>query len=140
MVIQRIQTLYLLIAAIIMGILTFMPTLNIGVGAEATTLSASKPEYTLLTLICLSVLVLIITIFRFKDLKAQMRLCKISMLLTVTVMAVVCAHYVNLTNGGASCAVSYWNALPPVALIMEMLAHKGMSHDKKLLSDSMRIR
>ena len=42
---------------------------------------------------------------------------------------------------GESIAVIQWSiALPFVAIVLTMLALKGIKHDKKLLSDSERIR
>ena len=141
MVIQRIQTLYLLIATVLMGIFAFMPALEVSADSVVNAISAITPDYTMLTLVCLNIVVMIITIFKFKDLKAQMRLCKVCMLLTVTLIAVVCALWVlNTGDDTVKCVATYWNLLLPAALVLEILAHKGMSHDRKLLSDSRRIR
>ena len=37
-------------------------------------------------------------------------------------------------------SLTYFNVLPIVAIIFLLLAHKGISHDRKLLNDSGRIR
>lgn len=125
----------------LMGVFAFMPALEVSAEGVVNGISAITPDYTMLTLVCLNIVVMIITIFRFKDLKAQIRLCKVCILLTVTLMAVVGALWMlNGNDETVKCVATYWNAILPIVLVFEFMAHKGMSHDRKLLSDSKRIR
>ncbi len=144
MVIQRIQSLYLLLVVVLMSIFAFLPVFganvdgnNLAVGALPTC-GVTQPSWLLLTLDALVALLALITIFKYKDLKAQQRLCSILILLIVAVIVCIAIMFVSQKDGIA--ALQWSIALPFVALVFAMLAKKGVKHDRKLLSDSERIR
>lgn len=140
MVIQRKQSLYLLIAAVLMGIYAFMPTLmnangDIIMGGFATGV-AMVP----FILNCLVALLAFVTIFKFKSMRLQKSLCVVGVLLTVASLATICILAFKHTNGEILGSITYYNVLPVLAIIFLLLAHKGITHDRKLLNDSGRIR
>lgn len=145
MVLQRIQTLYLLIAAILMAVFTFMPVFQLtndsgvyAVGALATC-GVNQTSFVLLNLDILIVALALVTIFKYKNLKSQMTFTKVLLMLVITLL--VCIGVMMVMQHGISIAVVQWTiALPFVSMVLVMLAHGGMKHDKKLLSDSERIR
>lgn len=145
MVLQRIQTLYLLIAAIMMAVFTFLPVIQLTndsgiflVGA-VTTCGINISSLILLALDLLIVVLAVITIFLYKNLKLQIKLAGILILLVVALLGTVAV--MAIMQKGISIAILQWPiAFPFLALVMIMLAQKGMKHDKKLLSDSERIR
>ena len=145
MVIQRIQTLYLLLVVVLMSIFAFMPVIganvagnNLAIGA-INTCGVTQPSWLLLCLDALIVVLSVIAIFKFKDLRVQMRLCGLIVLLLVTLLACIGMIFVMQK---AECAVCLqWPvAFPFVALVLVLLARKGIKHDRKLLSDSNRLR
>lgn len=85
MVLQRLQSLYLLIAAIFLGIFTFTTSTTITngeneflIGALATgTAGNTAPNFVLCVLNALTAILALITIFKFKNLKLQLKLCSI---------------------------------------------------------------
>ena len=108
MVIQRKQSLYLLIVAILMGIFAFMPTLMDANGK-----------------------VILGGFGQGIDLIPFMLNCLVSFLALIALFVKNCDIMDSIT---------YYNVLPVIAIIFLLLAHKGISHDQKLLSGSSRIR
>ena len=145
MQIQRIQSVYLFLAAVLMVIFIFLPVIGLindnGLSAMGA-VAVGAVQHTMPLLLCLDVLVallLIITIFKYRNLSLQMKLCNVNVLLIVTLLAYI--FITTYMQKGQSIATIQWSiALPFVAMVLTMLAHKGIKHDKKLLSDSERIR
>lgn len=145
MVLQRIQTLYLLLAAILMAVFTFMPVIGlVNDGGEflvgaVPTCGVNESSYILLVLDVLIVALSLVTMFKYKNLKKQITFCSVLLLLVITLLA--CIGVMMLMQKGVSIAVVQWPiAFPFVAMVLVMLARGGMKRDKKLLSDSERIR
>ncbi len=145
MVIQRIQSLYLLLVAVVMGIFAFLPVIGanvdgsqLAVGAVASC-GVTQPSWLLLCLDVLIALLSLIAIFKYRSLPFQQRLCGVIVALIVALL--VCIGVVFFQQKGQCAAVLRWSvALPCVALVLALLARKGIKHDRKLLSDSERIR
>lgn len=145
MVIQRKQSLFLLIAAILMGVFAFMPSL---IDEKGTTILGgycngvcckgidSIPFF----LSCLTALLSFITIFKFKSLRFQKTLCVVNILLIIATLATICCIALTHKDCDLLGSITYYNALPVLAIIFLLLAHKGISHDQRLLSGSSRIR
>ena len=141
MVIQRKQSLFLLIAAILMGCYAFMPSLidangNVILGGVCLHGVSAIP----FILNCLVAVLAFVTIFKFKSLGFQRALCAVSILLIIASMATMCGIAFLQEDCDLLGSLTYFNVLPVLAIIFLLLAHKGISHDKKLLSDSGRIR
>ena len=145
MQIQRIQSVYLFLTAVLMAVFTFLPVIGLindngqeSIGAIA----MNSITYGSWLLLCLDVLIIVlamITLFKYRNLKLQLKLCKILLLLIITLL--VCVGIITyMQKGGAIAAVQWGIALPIVSMVCVMLAHKGIKHDRKLLSDSERIR
>ncbi len=140
MVIQRKQSLYLLIAAILMGIFAFMPSL---IDENGTTMLGGYTEgidSVPFILSCLVALLSLVTIFKFKSLRFQKILCVVNILLIIATLSTICSIALMHKDCDLLGSITYYNALPVVAIIFLLLAHKGISHDQRLLSGSGRIR
>ena len=145
MQIQRIQSVYLLLSAILMAVFTFLPVMGIASDSEMLSIGAVNVcgiTHAMPLLLCLNVLIFLmalITLFKFSDLKLQMKLCKFTILFIVTLL--VCIAVMAFMRRANSAVSLNWSVILPVAaLVFAILAHKGIKHDKKLLSDSERIR
>ena len=124
MVLQRWQSVYLLIAAIALGLATFMPVFDI-VRLDKSVLPVDLPSlesaampggYAYFILLALSALISLITIFKYKNLKLQKSLCSINMLLIIAayITIAVCANFT------AGIEIARWqlaSLLPAFALI-----------------------
>lgn len=140
MQIQRIQTLMLLIAAVFVALFCFtpfashIPTEN----AEVVKIFA-KDAPVLLVLNLLIAVLLIIVIFMYKNLRQQMRM-------TILSMVLICA---SIVTSGFIIFAGFDNATPVlfgglllliVALVFALLAYRGMSRDSNLLRSMDRLR
>lgn len=137
MVIQRIQTLMLLIAAIMTALFCLLP--------YGTCAGIENPEIfikdtpALLALNIAIAALLVINIFMYKNLRQQMRMLILTLILicasAATSLFVLSHAYDNaepILLGGVSLLV--------LALLAGLLAYRGMRHDRNLLRSADRLR
>ena len=149
MVIQRIQSVYLLIAVILMAVFAFFPALTFELGGREFVygaLAAGKVGVThidplMLTLVILICLLALIDIFLYKNLQRQMTVCFVDIIIGLAMLiAIGIQAYILNGKEGLTLNCEWYLALPVLSIIFLMLAHKSMSRDKKLLRDSDRLR
>ncbi len=133
MVIQRIQSLYLLLAAVMMTVFTFfIPVGHIG----QLPLMAYQLTGVLITA-SVAILIALIDIFLYKNLKFQIKMCTVAMFLTAATEAILAVCFYAMPEIEYSMPRIIWPVAVPVAtFILLMLAHTGMRRDKRILSDS----
>lgn len=133
MVIQRWQSLYLLIASIFMGLFCYLPMASV---ANSEISVYNYPVY--LTLNILIALLLIISIFLYKNLARQKTVVKICMMLNVASIITGVLIMYNMWS-----EVIEWNG--PVLLVVAVLAitlgaYRHIVADERLLKSYDRIR
>ena len=161
--IQRRQTIFMLLSAIVSALLFFMPLASFNAGGNVMkftifgiqnpieTISLSTTyTWPLVVLTILMTLVPLVTIFLYKKRELQVRLCRIAMLLTVIFIGLVFLYYENdLTKVIAAVEgdeyqldVAYFigMAMPLVSLILDILAIRGIKKDIELLKSIDRLR
>ena len=148
MVLQRWQTVYLAVAAVLMIVFAFFPAIEISLPDGVYALGASfmgkpgtsgHPDVLLLTLDVLIVVMLVVTTFSYRNLRRQMRQCAITMALTVALLITIGVLGWRYAPVG-DVTFTAFNALPVIALVGMMMARRGMAADKRLLSESDRLR
>ena len=149
MVIQRIQTLYLLLASIVMTLFLFVPFgyTEFSEGAVATIDSWRAIDLIGLTVpVCAAVFLMIVAIFLFKSLPTQKLVVIFAMLLTLASIGVVIyfmvAGFMDL-NPAVSAVKTDWGwggILLLCVVVLQIAAIRGINADKKLLSSYDRIR
>lgn len=149
MVIQRIQSVYLLIAVILMVIFAFFPALSFQLGDKTVLYGALESGRAglmhinplLLTLIILISVLALIDIFQFKNLQRQMTVCFVDIIIGLAMLIAICiqAFYVG-NRDGWTVTWQWYLLLPIMSIVFLMLAHKSMSNDKKKLRDADRLR
>ena len=149
MVIQRIQSVYLLIAVILMAIFAFFPALTFTFGdkdfvygaLEAGKVGVTHIDPLMLTLTILIAVFALIDIFLFKNLQRQMTVCFVDIIIGLAMLVAIGiqAFYVN-GKDGVTLTWQWYLLLPILSIVFLMLAHKAMSRDKKMLRDSDRLR
>ncbi len=150
MVIQRIQSVYLLIAIILMVVFAFFPAFTFTFGdrefvygaLEAGKVGVTHINPLMLTLTILIAVFALIDIFLFKNLPRQMTFCFATIIIGIA-MLIALAIEIFMIQGrvGIHNVMPHWALLLPVlAIIFLMLAHKAMSRDKKALRDADRLR
>jgi hypothetical protein len=153
--IQRIQSLYLLIAVILVGVLFFVPVAGLsgkdgnlfwvylsGVVSEGTANGViNEKSWPLLIYACLVLVMLVWTIFRYGNRALQIRLSYISILLLAGLTALIYYYVWNsqISLGGIYSLKIYFS-FPLVSAVFVYLAIKGIAKDEKLIKSIDRIR
>lgn len=155
--IQRKQTLFLVVAVIAYVVCLFLPIASfepagMGNGVSMHCLGTVSGENGIridatcvpLFLLCaLPALIALVTIFMYKNRKLQMNLCAIGLLFSVLWYidyALILLGIVALESVEGKAVVNFGACLPLVAIILVALAHKGVSDDEKLVRAADRIR
>lgn len=155
---QRIQTVFLILLVIIMIISLFLPVWHFGVnGQEVYVLTpfgltnlqptadqasyTSVPYFLVAILAIASVTVAILEIFKFNNRLLQMKLGALNSLLLAGSM-VLGVYFANNLTGDLELPGKYgWFVFfPPAAMIMNLLANRFIRRDEKLVRSVDRIR
>lgn len=149
MVLQRIQSVYLLIAVILMVVFAFFPALTFQLGdrefvygaLEAGKVGVTHIDPLMLMLVILISLLAFIDIFLYKNLQRQMTVCFVDIIIGLAMLvAIGIQAYVIGNREGVIVNWQYYLIMPVLAIIFLMLAHHAMSKDKKTLRDADRLR
>ena len=147
--IQRIQTLYLIIAIILMAVFAFFPALTFELGGrqfvygalEAGKVGVTHIDPLMLMLVILICLLAFIDIFLYKNLQRQMTVCFVDIIIGLAMLvAIGIEAYIVTGKEGLVLTWQWYLVLPILSIIFLMLAHRAMSRDKKMLRDSDRLR
>ena len=152
--IQRIQTLYLLIATALMSVSIFTPIARFFDGSQEYTLTAfalrdaagavAQPTIYMGILLALACLLPFIVIFLFKNRQLQIRLCAAEVVMLIGSMAVMGIYYYlsnrifDAANGIISIKVGI--AMPLIAVIFVILAIRAIFRDEVLVRSLDRVR
>ena len=153
--IQRIQTLYLLLVVVLTGLALWLPLVDFTVGADTCTLTAfglkDAAGITLLPTVYLGVvlvaacLVPLVTIFLFRRRLLQIRLCVVEMVLLLGSLVMEGVYYflswrvfsdLTFHTQGFKPAI----VLPLVCLLFAYLAARAIFRDELLVRAADRIR
>lgn len=149
MVIQRIQSVYLLIAVILMVVFAFFPALTFELGGrnfvygalEAGKVGVTHIDPLMLTLVILISLIALMDIFLFRNLQRQMTVCFVDIIIAIAMLvAIGIVAFVQSRREGIIITAQWSLIFPVLSIVMLMLAHKAMSNDKKKLLDADRLR
>ena len=149
MVIQRIQSIYLLIAVILMVVFAFFPALSFELADKTVLYGALESGRAgnlhvnplLITLIILIAFLAFIDIFLYKNLQRQMTVCFVDIIIGLAMLVAICVQAFVIGNReGWTVSWQWYVLLPVLSIIFLMLAHKAMSRDKKKLRDADRLR
>lgn len=149
MVLQRWQSVYLLIAAVMLGLATFLPVFEIALPDQSVqsvglrglldgSVSGMASAYGYFLLTAVSALVALVSIFKFKNLKLQKSLCSVEMLLIIVAYVVIALCY--QLAGGIVVRWDIASLMPAFALICVFLAKSRIIHDYRLIHAADRLR
>lgn len=133
MVIQRWQSVFLLLAAIMMGCSCMLPLASIG---ETTLTPTSQPVY--LVLNALIAVLTLISIFIFKNLSLQKTVVKVNCFLIVASIITAGIMIFSIDN-----ATIDWTGAPLLvicSLVLTFAGYRRICADEKLLKSYDRIR
>jgi len=153
--IQRIQTIYLLLTAVAIFLMFLFPFAEMltsngqflvlkfnGIySAEALHAEIALNIWPLAILISVTFLIAIVTIFLFKNRIRQMRFAIFNLLLLVG-LGFLTWYYLNQFSGVAEgrMNIKFTITMPAIAVILTYLAFKGIQKDEKLIQSVNRIR
>ncbi len=139
MVIQRIQSVYLLLVAILMAVYSFMNVVLVQSSVNPMEKLSLFDASTVSFMLSLLVAVLsAVTIFKYKKLNLQITLCSCNIILilgqlTVLVLEVLAKNYISIE-------FFISNTMPVISIILLALSIAGIRRDKKILGSYDRIR
>lgn len=158
MVIQRWQSLFLLLSAVFMGLFSFLPIGEIqylkdtfiisamGVNLNAQTHNAVAAGFDLDFLYIfvtslVSTIIPLIAVFCYKQMRLQMRLCLIALLLTATTgVSVASEVYGSELSSLGSISLSWVAVLPLLSIVSILIARGCIVSDKRKLDSYDRLR
>lgn len=135
MVIQRWQTVFLLLAAIFIVIFCFIPVGNIDGRAVVV---SSHPIYLALNIV--AALTFFIAIFMYGNTRRQRRVAIIGMLLVVASMVMGICYICGSAAPETHCSYGAVCLLLPAALIEAIVAYRRILADERLLRSYDRLR
>ena len=153
--IQRIQTLYLLIADLLIAILFFVPLAEIagkdghlyllnaaGLQSEGAAGGANLiSSWPLQILIGMLMLGLILVIFLFKDRVRQIKISYVAIVLQLILTGLICFYAWTGSNQiGGTFSLKIFFTFPLIAAVVVYLAVRGMVKDENLVKSIDRIR
>ena len=134
--IQRIQSLYLLIAAIIVGVLPFV--FDLWSTTENAVVFAIDKQY-LLAGLMISAVMSLASIFMFKNRKSQFVMNRLNIILNFILLAVFV--YSSLTTSGEmQVSEKGVGILPIISIVFLVLANKAIKKDEDLVKSVDRLR
>ncbi len=161
--IQRRQTIFMLLSVIITALLFFMPLASFndgttvmkftifGIQQPIETISLSTAyTWPLVVLTILMTLAPLVTIFLYKKRELQVRLCRLTMLVNIIFIGLIFLYYeadiqkiiATVEGDEYQLYVAYFfgMVIPLVNLILEILAIRGIKKDIDLLKSVDRLR
>ncbi|MDE7069673.1 MAG: DUF4293 domain-containing protein [Alistipes sp.] len=154
--IQRIQTLYLLAAALFGGLMFVLPLASFTTGADTFTLTALglrdaagetvQPVIYLTVLLAAAVALPLVTVFLYKRRFVQLRFCVAELVLLLGVGVLTGVYCYLCHRFFAGCYELYLSTVkvtvvfPLAALVCDFLALRGVVRDEKLVRSLDRIR
>ena len=125
--IQRIQTIYLLVITALMAVMIFMPHAF-----------PFRDKMVSLLLMVLAALLPFVIIFFYKKRRIQVRLCIVEIILLLGVQ--VCAAFSVVCHPGGFSACTIPGIFPLVGVLLACLALRAIIRDERLVRSADRIR
>lgn len=151
--IQRIQSLYLLLASAFMSLTLFMPIATFVVDGQTYELTAfsltcgemSQSTIWLGIILAIATALPLITIFLFKKRTLQIRLCAVEVVLLIGSLVLVALYYWLTSRLFEGLVIDHrqfgWAApMPIVAIVLSYLASRAIFKDEVLVRSLDRIR
>ena len=138
--IQRLQTVYMLLAVIIISLLFLLPFSNASITNSGPFVDGDLDVYdniSLLSSVIAIALSGLINIFLYKNRRTQML---ITIVLTLLSIETVTLALVFTFTAAVSASVSVGIFIPLVSIVLFMLAYRGIKKDDELVKSSNRLR
>jgi len=147
--IQRIQSIWLLLAAFTVLCLLFIPTIGAatnggyyilyGSGLKTEGLTNQATNIPLLASTILAGLISLVNVFNFRNRKLQTRIISFNILL-ILVLSFWMSQIIKSIDGITTLDIEPGIFLPLIAIIFSLLAIRGIKKDEKLIRSADRLR
>ena len=143
--IQRIQSLYMLITAVLMGVTAFCPLAEIGINGVPMKLQASGLVY-MEILVAIAALLPFVMIWLFKNLLLQLRLCFAEIMLLVGAQAFFVIYIMKVYNGVSEgfgdvyMSAALPTVFPAIGIVLMILSIRAVSKDFRKINSLNRLR
>ncbi|MBC9797605.1 DUF4293 domain-containing protein [Sinomicrobium weinanense] len=134
---QRIQSIYLIIVVLVGGALPFV--LSLWKDAEGNAVYAVSELWVILLLIA-SAIVALVSVFAFKNRKNQFVLNRLNMILNLILLGVFAYRSLNLSGESNISEKGVGMFLPVVSIVFLVLANKAIKKDEDLVKSVDRLR
>lgn len=146
MVIQRWQSVWLLVAAILVALFCFLPMAYVStegpeiMDSNSATFLYPSDNWVMLIVGVLVALLLIINIFSFKDTRRQKLMTIVAVVLIAVLGVCACLMVYGFQGEGAKAEWMGSILLLAGAVVFALLAYRGIRHDERLLKAADRLR
>ena len=152
--IQRIQTVYLLLSAVLISLMHLLPIAKIYPGANAViefrsfgfyyenTSESLIPSVPVLLLFCVVGVLYLVAVFLYRNRNLQARICRLNILLligSIGLMAYYIIHVHKQTDAGGMTA-KIAAIFPLIVIVLTWLAIRGILKDEALVRSVDKIR
>jgi hypothetical protein len=140
--IQRVQTIWLLLAVIIAFVLTTAPLYTGTMAGQVVKTFITKESLLLFAVTAITGLLALIAIFLFKNRKLQKRFTTFGILFSIALVGLEVWQISEFRQENSTLTGSYaWGALLPIALVFFfIMAASGIRKDEKLIKSLDRLR
>ena len=146
--IQRIQTVFLFLSAVLTGVLFFVPVAYFGLGDDMLKLSVFGVEnhanaLLLLILAMLMLVVPMVTIFMYKKRELQLKLSSLNVFLNALFCGLIFLFYVdNVQNKlqAETVVYAFGTYIPLINMVLSVLAMRWIKKDIDLIKSIDRLR
>ncbi|OYQ41496.1 MULTISPECIES: DUF4293 domain-containing protein [Flavobacterium] len=133
---QRIQTVYLIIAFLLSAVVSFLSPMYVDNGSDI--FAFSKIEFSML--FGLSAMLSVVSLLSYKNRKQQFVLGRLNILIHVILLGVLVYRLLNLSGGPLGSVKGIGSFLPIVSIVCLALANKAIKRDEDLVKSVDRIR
>ena len=142
--IQRMQSVWLFLAALLNGALFISPLYKYQSAEASDNLLSANNFYPLMIIAAVITFMPLMTIFLFKNRKKQIRMIVVSILATISFIAVMMMRISSIKKGLPEPINDQYlipgSLLPVVAILFMIVAIRGVNKDEKLVKSMDRLR
>lgn len=155
--IQRKQTIFLLLSAIALGLLHYFPLASFIGDKDSLIMYVFKvvslvpdqipalPEYFIFPLLAVNTMIIlltVLTVFLFKNRRMQLNLLRFSLILLLLMIGSFFFYFVSILEKASGGITNYeiGSYMPLVAFIFYIFAYRGIMNDEKLVRSADRLR
>ncbi len=135
--IQRIQTIYLLLVALVSGLLPFWA--NLWSDTDGTEIYA-RDEIVVLVLFLASAVLALIAVLQFKNRKNQFVLNRLNMILSLFLLGFFVYRSLNLSGETSVSEKGIGMLIPVFSIVLLVLANRAIKKDEDLVKSVDRLR